>query len=151
MIIVGNCADEHPPQVKIRTLRKKYPQITKLIATSCKTGEGIEQLVQEIASQIDAIPHIKDLLPNSWFQIKTQLEARQKSYDFISYEKYQEMCQKTKIKEVRDQKSLVQFLHDLGIIPNYQDDLRLNETNVLNQAFIKLGKLLAFSRSQPLM
>nr|NCS08858.1 GTP-binding protein [Microcystis aeruginosa G13-07] len=29
VIIVGNCADEHPPQVKIRTLQKKYPQITK--------------------------------------------------------------------------------------------------------------------------
>ncbi|MCE2721548.1 MULTISPECIES: hypothetical protein [unclassified Microcystis] len=44
-----------------------YPQITKLIATSCKTGARIEQLVQEIASQIDAILPIKDLLPNSWF------------------------------------------------------------------------------------
>ncbi|MFM7788769.1 MAG: COR domain-containing protein, partial [Microcystis panniformis] len=139
VIIVGNCADENPPQVKIRTLRKKYPQITKLIATSCKTGAGIEQLVQEIASQIDAIPHIKDLLPNSWFQIKTQLETMQKSYDFISYEKYQEMCQKAEIKEASDQKSLVQFLHDLGIVLNYQDDPRLNETNVLNPEWVTDG------------
>ncbi|GCA74672.1 internalin-A [Microcystis aeruginosa NIES-2520] len=139
VIIVGNCADENPPQVKIRTLQKKYPQITKLIATSCKTGAGIEELVQEIASQIDAIPHIKDLLPNSWFHIKTQLEAMQKSYDFISYEKYQEMCQKAKIKEASDQKSLVQFLHDLGIVLNYQDDPRLNETNVLNPEWVTDG------------
>jgi internalin A len=139
VIIVGNCADENPPQVKIRTLQKKYPQITKLIATSCKTGVGIEQLVQEIASQIDAIPHIKDLLPNSWFQIKTQLEAMQESYDFISYEKYQEMCQKAEIKEASAQKILVQFLHDLGIVLNYQDDLRLNETNVLNPEWLTDG------------
>ncbi|MDJ0542954.1 MAG: leucine-rich repeat domain-containing protein, partial [Microcystis sp. M53601_WE4] len=139
VIIVGNCADEHPPQVKIRTLRKKYPQITKLIATSCKTGVGIEQLVQEIASQIDAIPHIKDSLPNSWFEIKTQLEAMQKTYDFISYEKYQEMCQTAEIKEASDQKSLVQFLHDLGIVLNYQDDPRLNETNVLNPEWVTSG------------
>ncbi|BCU10472.1 leucine-rich repeat protein [Microcystis aeruginosa] len=139
VIIVGNCADENPPQVKIRTLRKKYPQITKLIATSCKTGVGIEQLVQEIASQIDAIPHIKDLLPNSWFEIKTQLEAMQESYDFISYEKYQEMCQTAEIKEASDQKSLVQFLHDLGIVLNYQDDPRLNETNVLNPEWVTDG------------
>ncbi len=139
VIIVGNCADENPPQVKIRTLRKKYPQITKLIATSCKTGAGIEQLVQEIASQIDAIPHIKGPFPNSWFEIKTQLEAMQKSYDFISYEKYQEMCQKAKIKEASDQKSLVQFLHDLGIVLNYQDDPRLNETNVLNPEWVTSG------------
>ncbi|MCA2630673.1 MULTISPECIES: COR domain-containing protein [unclassified Microcystis] len=139
VIIVGNCADENPPQVKIRTLRKKYPQITKLIATSCKTGVGIEQLVQEIASQIDAIPHIKDSLPNSWFEIKTQLETMQKSYDFISYEKYQEMCQTAEIKEASDQKSLVQFLHDLGIVLNYQDDPRLNETNVLNPEWVTDG------------
>ena len=139
VIIVGNCADENPPQVKIRTLQKKYPQITKLIATSCKTGVGIEQLVQEIASQIDAIPHIKDLLPNSWFQIKTQLEAMQESYDFISYEKYQEMCQKAEIQEASAQKSLVQFLHDLGIVLNYQDDPRLNETNVLNPEWVTSG------------
>lgn len=139
VIIVGNCADENPPQVKIRTLRKKYPQITKLIATSCKTGAGIEQLVQEIASQIDAIPHIKDLLPNSWFEIKTQLETMQKTYDFISYEKYQEMCQKAEIREASDQKSLVQFLHDLGIVLNYQDDPRLNETNVLNPEWVTDG------------
>ncbi|NCR77025.1 MAG: GTP-binding protein [Microcystis aeruginosa K13-06] len=139
VIIVGNCADENPPQVKIRTLQKKYPQITKLIATSCKTGAGIEQLVQEIASQIDAIPHIKDPFPNSWFEIKTQLEAMQKSYDFISYEKYQEMCQTAEIKEASDQKSLVQFLHDLGIVLNYQDDPRLNETNVLNPEWLTSG------------
>ncbi|MDB9427292.1 COR domain-containing protein [Microcystis aeruginosa CS-564/01] len=139
VIIVGNCADENPPQVKIRTLRKKYPQITKLIATSCKTGAGIEELVQEIASQIDAIPHIKDSLPNSWFEIKTQLETMQKSYDFISYEKYQEMCQTAEIKEASDQKSLVQFLHDLGIVLNYQDDPRLNETNVLNPEWVTDG------------
>lgn len=95
--------------------------------------------MQEIASQIDAIPHIKDLLPNSWFEIKTQLETMQKSYDFISYEKYQEMCQTAEIKEASDQKSLVQFLHDLGIVLNYQDDPRLNETNVLNPEWVTDG------------
>ncbi len=61
-----------------------YSPMTKLIATSCKTGVRIEQIVQEIASQINAIPPIKDLLPNSCFQIKTQLEAIGKDYDFIS-------------------------------------------------------------------
>jgi len=55
VIIVGNCADEDFPHVKIRTLKKKYPQIVlpekdnpfsqnSVIATSCKTGDGIEAL-----------------------------------------------------------------------------------------------------------
>ncbi len=150
VIIVGNCADEDYPHVKIRTLKKKYPQIVLpekdnpfaqdlAISTSCKTGEGIETLRQEIARQIDTVPHIKDLLPVSWFEIKTKLEEMQKDYDFISYEKYQEYCHNTDITSSQDQKVLVEFLHDLGIVLNYQDDPRLKETNVLNPEWVTSG------------
>jgi small GTP-binding protein len=150
VIIVGNCADEDFPHVKIRTLKKKYPQIVlpekdnpfsqnSVIATSCKTGDGIEALRQEIARQIETVPHIKDLLPVSWFKIKTKLEEMQKDYDFISYEKYQEYCQNTDIISQQDQKVLVEFLHDLGIVLNYQDDPRLKETNVLNPEWVTSG------------
>jgi internalin A len=150
VIIVGNCADEDFPHVKIRTLKKKYPQIVlpekdnpfsqnSVIATSCKTGDGIEALRQEIARQIDTIPHINDLLPVSWFDIKIKLEEMQKDYDFISYEKYQEYCHNTDITSQQDQKVLVEFLHDLGIVLNYQDDPRLKETNVLNPEWVTSG------------
>ena len=150
VIIVGNCADEDFPHVKIRALKKKYPQIVlpekdnlfsqdSVIATSCKTGEGIEVLRQEIARQIETVPHIKDLLPVSWFNIKTKLEEMQKDYDFISYEKYQEYCHNTDITSQQDQKVLVEFLHDLGIVLNYQDDPRLKETNVLNPEWVTSG------------
>ena len=150
VIIVGNCADEDFPHVKIRTLKKKYPQIVlpekdnlfsqdSVIATSCKTGDGIEALRQEIARQIETVPHIKDLLPVSWFKIKNKLEEMQKNYDYISYEKYQEYCQNTDIISQQDQKTLVEFLHDLGIVLNYQDDPRLKETNVLNPEWVTSG------------
>jgi internalin A len=150
VIIVGNCADEHYPQIKIRTLKKKYPQIVlpekdnlfsqdSVIATSCKTGDGIEALRWEIARQIDTIPHISDPFPVSWFKIKTKLEEMQKNYDYISYEKYQEYCQNIDITSQQDQKVLVEFLHDLGIVLNYQDDPRLKETNVLNPEWVTSG------------
>jgi internalin A len=151
VIIVGNCADDEKyPRVAIRTLKKKYPKIVlpekdnlfsqdSVISTSCKTGEGIETLRREIARQIDTVPHINDLLPVSWFKIKTKLEKMQKDYDFISYEKYQEYCQNTEITSPQDQKTLVEFLHDLGIVLNYQDDPRLKETNVLNPEWVTSG------------
>jgi internalin A len=150
VIIVGNCSDEDFPHVKIRTLKKKYPQIVlpekdnlfsqnSVIATSCKTGEGIETLRREIARQIETIPHINDLLPVSWFDIKIKLEEMKENYDFISYEKYQEYCQNIEITSQQDQKVLVEFLHDLGIVLNYQDDPRLKETNVLNPEWVTSG------------
>lgn len=139
VIIIGNCADEHPLQVKERTLKKKYPQIKKVIATSCKDGRGIGDLFQAIAKKINNIPHIHDLIPTSWFQIKNQLEEMQSTYDFISYEKYQDICAQASIADPSYQKSLMGILNDLGVVLNFQDDLRLNETNVLNPEWVTSG------------
>ena len=139
IIVVGNCADESPLDVKKRTLRKKYPQIKAFVQTSCQTGEGIQDLYQEIAQQIDDIPHIRDLLPIAWFEIKDRLEAMQEKYDFISYEKYQNFCASSAITDPQAQKRLVGFLHDLGIVINFQDDPRLNDTNVLNPEWVTSG------------
>jgi internalin A len=139
VILVGNCTDEHPAEVKVRTLKKKYPQVIGLIETSCKTGAGIRELRYQIAQQVESIPHIRDELPVTWFEIKTQLEEMQKTYDFISYEKYQQLCQQAEITGSDEQKVLVRYLHDLGIVLNYQEDPRLNETNVLNPEWVTSG------------
>jgi internalin A len=124
VIIIGNCADEHPLQVKERTLRKKYPQIKKVIATSCQDGTGINDLCQAIAEQINNIPHVRDPIPTAWLDIKNQLEGMQSGYDFISYEKYQDICIKSGIADPRYQKNLAGILNDLGVVLNFQDDSR---------------------------
>jgi internalin A len=141
VIIVGNCADENPLQIKIRTLQKKYPQIKEAISTSAKKGTGIKELRKAIIDQIDQIPHVHDLLPVSWFALKQQLEAMRNDHDFISYEKYQTLCQAADITTPQAQKSLIGFLHDLGVVLNYQDPeyTWLNETNVLNPEWVTSG------------
>jgi internalin A len=141
VIIVGNCADENPLQIKIRTLQKKYPQIKQALSTSAKKGTGIEELRQAITNQIDQIPHVHDLLPVSWFDLKQQLESMRDHHDFISYEKYQTLCQAADITTTQAQKALIGFLHDLGVVLNYQDPSYtwLNETNVLNPEWVTSG------------
>jgi internalin A len=142
VIIVGNCNDENPLNLKERTLRKKYPQIKQVISTSCLTGNGIDELRQSIIDQIDHIPHVRDLLPKAWFDLKAQLEAMRDKYDFISYEKYQTLCQASNITTESAQKNLIGFLHDLGVVLNYQDTDNytwLNETNVLNPEWVTSG------------
>jgi internalin A len=142
VIIIGNCNDENPLNLKERTLKKKYPQIQQVIATSCLTGEGIDKLRQIIADQIDDIPHVRDLLPITWFDLKAKLEAMRSDSDFISYEAYQNLCAASSITAAADQKTLIGFLHDLGVVLNYQytDNFTyLNETNVLNPEWVTSG------------
>jgi internalin A len=140
VIIIGNCADEHPLDIKQNFLQKKYPQVKAFIATSCKTGIGIPELKKAIYNQVKQMPHVQNHLPLAWFAIKSKLEKmQQEKVDFISYEKYQEICARRDVANVQSQRDLIGFLHDLGIILNFQDDLRLQDTNVLNPEWVTSG------------
>jgi internalin A len=137
IIIIGNQSDVHPLDLDKRTLHEKYPTLRAILATSCKNGTGLKELRQEITKQINQLPHVKDLFQISHFNIKSKLESMKD--DFISYEKYQDLCIAEGIETEKEQKRLVTFLHDLGIVLNFQNDPRLNETNVLNPEWVTTG------------
>lgn len=137
VIIVGNKIDEHPLDIDRRGLQNKYPNIKAFIETSSLTGQGIEDLKAVITREIGALPHIHDELLNSWFNVKTRLEKMKENY--ISQEQYQQLSQMEMITNPLSQRTLLGFLHDLGIILNFQDDLRLQETTILNPEWVTNG------------
>ena len=50
---------------------------------------------------------------------------------------------------VLDCRPLVRFLHDLGIVVNFQDDPRLEDTNVLKPEWVTNGVQQDFEPSRP--
>ena len=137
VIIVGNKADQHPLDIDKRGLQKKYPQIKAFVEASCATGTGIEELQTLVKTEIIQLEHIDDQLPLTWFNIKKQLEDLDK--DYISYDRYESICEEEGVKEEDNQSTLIQFLHDLGVILNFKDDDRLQDTHVLNPEWITNG------------
>jgi internalin A len=59
--------------------------------------------------------------------------------DYIPYEEYARRCQAAGIIDDLSQRTLIGFLHDLGVVLNFQDDPRLEETNVLNPEWVTNG------------
>jgi len=116
-------------------LRKKYPNICAIIPTSCadETHLGIEQLRQAILGQVAQMSHVHTLWPGAWFVVKTRLEQLER--DYISFGEYADICAEAGIADT-DNHTLITFLHDLGIVLNYYDDPRLQETNILNPAWV---------------
>ncbi|MFB3133457.1 MAG: COR domain-containing protein, partial [Rhodothermales bacterium] len=137
VIIVGNQIDEHPLDINRAGLQDKYPTIKAFVETSCLTGQGIDDLKAAITREIGALPNIHDELLNTWFTVKTRLEEMKENY--ISQEKYREMCEAEGITNPLSQRTLLGFLHDLGIILNFRDDPRLEETNILNPEWVTNG------------
>ncbi len=137
IIIVGNQCDEHPLDIDQRGLQDRYPQIKAILETSCLNGTGIDTLKRAIAYEIGKINHVFDQLPGPWFQVKKQLE--QMESNFIPYTDYERLCESEDITQGQNQRTLVSFLHDLGVVLNFQDDPRLEDTHVLKPEWVTNG------------
>jgi len=139
VLIVGNKIDQHPLDIDRTGLQKKYPNIVGILETSAATGAGIEALKTAIATQVSSLPHVGDLLPESWFTVKTQLENLGREQNFVTFDRYLELCAANEVNDETGQRTLIGFLHDLGVILHFQEDPRLEALGILNPQWVTNG------------
>jgi len=139
VLIVGNKIDQHPLDIDRTGLQKKYPNIVGILETSAATGAGIEELKAAITEQVNNLPHVRDLLPETWFTVKTKLEGLGRESNFITHDKYLELCAENEIGDETSQRTLIGFLHDLGVVLHFQDDPRLEALGILNPQWVTNG------------
>ena len=139
VLIVGNKIDQHPLDIDRTGLQKKYPNIVGILETSAATGAGIEALKVAIAEQVNNLPHVRDLLPETWFTVKTKLEELGCKSNFINHDKYLELCAENEVSDETSQRTLIGFLHDLGVVLHFQDDPRLEALGILNPQWVTNG------------
>lgn len=139
VLIVGNKTDQHPLDVDRTGLQKKYPNIVGILETSAATGAGIDALKAEIAKQVDTLPHVRDLLPETWFTVKSKLEELGRDKNFITQDEYLSLCGANDVTDETSQRTLIGFLHDLGVILYFQEDYRLSELGILSPQWVTNG------------
>ena len=137
VIVVLNKVEEHPFDVNRRALQQKFPAIREFIHTDCGAGIGIDLLRAAIERETDRLEHLRDAFPASWVTIKNRLAEMSDNY--ISFEKYREICQQDGEVDFSAQDSLAVHLHSLGIALNYKKDPRLRDTHVLNPHWVTNG------------
>ena len=137
VVVVGNKCEDSALDIDSRGLSAKYPNILAILATSCKTGAGIPEIANVLADAIDQMPHVRDLLPEAYFDVKSDLEAL--DADYLSYSSYEQLCARRGVTTQSSQELLVGFLHDLGTVLCFRDDPRLSDTNILNPEWVTGG------------
>jgi internalin A len=138
VLIVINKWDQHHLEINRRGLQEKYPAIRGFIRTSARDERGIEELKTEIATILATMEHVDSSFPASWMQVKKTLTTMQTEHDYIPYTAYRKLCQTKNVTDESSQQTLIRFLHDLGIVLNFDDD-RVHDTNVLNPNWITQG------------
>ncbi len=139
VLIVGNKIDQHPLDIDRTGLQRKYPNIVGILETSAATGTGIEELKAAITEHVNNLPHVRDLLPETWFTVKTKLEKLGRQSNFITHDKYLDLCAENEVSDETSQRTLIGFLHDLGVVLHFQDDRHLAELGILNPQWVTNG------------
>jgi internalin A len=129
VIMVMNKADLRIKSIDEVSLKEKYENITGFNQVSCLTGQGIEELTEQIRASIGSMPHLRDRLPAVWKQIRDYLEKIKKNY--INLSDYFNICGNYGLKEEQAE-FLGDYLHDLGVILHYRHDKLLKDTVILN-------------------
>jgi internalin A len=137
VIVVLNKIRQHSFDLNYRALQQKYPNIREFVKTDCEDVHSIEELRKVIDRETDRLKHLRDRFPANWFEIKDHLAQMQQNY--LEFEKYCECCASFGEMNNVTQQLLAGYLHQLGIVLNYKDDPRLQDTHVLNPHWVTTG------------
>jgi len=123
-------------------LKKLHPKLVEFIPISCDAphpaSKNVPRLRQLVFDTVcGEIGHIRYKLPAAWMRVKGELEKPQVEY--LSYTRYQKLCAEAAIVDPEDQKLLATFLNDLGTMLNYADRMPLEDTHILNPAWVTDG------------
>ena len=141
VIVVCNQYDQQAMDLNWKGLKAKYPFILDFVRqASCKENIGIEEVRDKIQNAVTDLPHIKDLVPQTWFHVKDNLEGQKENgLDCLSIDKYRNLCESKLVTKETDQDLLVNFLNDLGVMLHYGDHQVLCDLNILNPQWVTQG------------
>lgn len=97
-----------------------------------KSDGRFEKVYEEIQIMLSNLKHIGERLPKLWQQIRKELKIIALKKNYISDEEFKEICNKNRLKSSQDIKYLSSYLHDLGVILHFQNDIQLNDFIILN-------------------
>ena len=138
VLVVMNKIDENPSfEVDRGFLSEKYPQIQNYHRISCFTGEGVDDFKKALLNQIEQAKSRKTPFPKAWTEVKDHFDSLDKNY--INNAAYQQICRKYKLNKPLSQSVLLSFLHDLGVLINFDKLLQYSDMQILNPRWLTNG------------
>jgi len=128
ILIVQNKADERTKEINQAEYKQAFSNILNFYKTSCLTGEGINQLKNDIQKAIVNLPHVGNKWNKNRVKIREILEKDNR--DYIDYKEYVDICYKNGLRE-DEPDFLSDQLHKLGVLLHFQNDPNLIDTIIL--------------------
>jgi Leucine-rich repeat (LRR) protein len=131
VLIIKNEKQDRQCEVNVNQLRGEFTNLEKVLATNLATCRGLPEIKDAIQQYISRLPHVGTPLPKVWVRVRSVLENYSRSCNYISQEKYFELCRLNGLTDRKDMLMLSRYLHDLGVCLHFQDDTTLKHYIIL--------------------
>ncbi len=109
----------------------KYAQIQEINLLDPLKDNSLEKLTSIVQQELEQLPHIKVPIFRCWLDGRESLLEESKTNNYISIERFHELCNKNGIEE--SYVELVgRYLHNLGVVLWYHDKEYLKNKMILN-------------------
>lgn len=134
VLLVATAAFEgRPADLPLAELRAKYPQIVDSYSVSNRDGTNIQEVRAAIADASAKLPLMGERWPAPW--LRTAEFLRSSHRDVLSASDFRGTMTKLGI-DATQQKVLASWLHELGDILYFQDDLELKDLVILRPDWV---------------
>lgn len=129
ILIIKNEKQDRKRDIDERQLRGEFLNLKEVLSSNLADNRGLSEIKQAIEHYITSLPHVGDTLPKTWIDVRKALETN--PYNYITLEKYLEICQENGFENYEDKMQLSEYLHDLGVCLHFQEDDLLRKTVIL--------------------
>jgi internalin A len=163
LYVVVNQSDDRPPYPNLGGMKERFDFLKDLLAANLDTNddahpndrdpvrikkntEDTQKVIQVLKNRIQELPHVRSEWPLTWYNIRQELERieQEEKLDYISLERYFQICADHSMVERERQLFLAAYLHDLGAILHFNEDAALRETVILNMKWATDGVFMAY-------
>ena len=132
-IVVNKCDSDNGRRKRLylEDYQDRYPQVKKIYEVSCRDNIGIDELRRDIQACAISLDVMKTPWLSAWLHVRQKLEDLAKKLNHITYGAYEDICKEHGLTP-EDALSLAKYLHDLGVILYYHNDLLLRDLVILS-------------------
>lgn len=130
IIIVLNEKDNRVRNLDTKGLNKLFPSLKEVVNVNFSNNKGLQTLIYSVQYCLASLGHVGEKLPAKWVNIRKRLESIDKNY--ISINDFYDICAEEEILEESQVRFISQYLHDLGVILHFQNDVLLDNIIILN-------------------
>jgi small GTP-binding protein len=128
VILVMTKMKERQDDLNMADLRERFPQIVASVKVENEDGAGILELKKLISETAWKLPHMRMRWNEAWLKVRKCLEDYDRSW--IELDEFKRICAGAGLNE-KQADILDEYLHDLGVIIHFRDNVRLRNTVIL--------------------